>query len=940
MDIHRSRFVPYPPSAINALAFSHAASENDNEDLACLRLALGRANGNIEIWNPNKGSWLQERVFSGGKDRSAEGLVWTQDADGKDERGNFVPGRLRLFSIGYSTSITEWDLVTGLPARHSNGNHSDVWCFAAQPKLRISEKSERGLDASLGQNLVAGCADGTLVLLSTGDNNLRFDKFLARSSTKKARVLSVTYKDRNTVLAGFADSMIRVFDTRSGRILRNISLGSGPPGGPRDILVWKVRCLPNGDFVSGDSTGDIRIYDGQNFGQLQRISGHEADVLDLAISKNGNMIFSGGMDRRTCFYTCNKKSGAARGYAGDRWCKVSHQRYHDHDVKAMATYEGKQLNVMVSGGIDTQPVVVPLRQYGRELSRKLPALPHEPPLVSASNARLLVSWWNTEVQIWRVKQYLDVAKKPKLVARIALRGEENITSVTITEDGGLLAAATAAEVKLFQLGPANLASGSGFRIRKLEIPWKAGAKLVRFSSDGKWLALISATNNITFIRVIRQDVTDRPRAIPRILRLHRLPRNDIQQDPLNGPWGHYSRSITHAGFCPDGTVFAVADLAGYVDSWLIEGHEDPSAPEVDVDESSASSTSEGDDGLEDEDMTSQERTTILGQGWVPNPSGHLLPRLDSPPLLLSFRPRAEGSIQLQPNGNPTAHYSPHPHLRALPKAEQHLLLVSANHQLYQFEVLGSRLSDWSRRNPPSTYPSKFRLLDDPVKGCTWDVANGYQRLWLHGEKWLFMFDLAVDLPLGETTDENRPAKRIVENRMVASKKRKREPIKEISRKKKSGAGDAVPENETMVTKVRKFHSGKTDESDKLNWIDLNKVDRVGAESDEDFNDTHQALATLRRSGGYGGQSTTQIVPGNGEVQQEEALQTDLESQEKGEDLADHKRRVWESWWHTFKYRPILGMVPIGGDNQPLEVVLVERPSFDLDLPPRFISGHD
>jgi U3 small nucleolar RNA-associated protein 4 len=100
MDIHRSRFVPYAPSAINALAFSHAEAEHGQHDPESLRLAIGRANGNIEIWNPAKGAWLQEKVFYGGQDRSVEGLAWTQEPEQRDAHGKTVPGRLRLFSIG------------------------------------------------------------------------------------------------------------------------------------------------------------------------------------------------------------------------------------------------------------------------------------------------------------------------------------------------------------------------------------------------------------------------------------------------------------------------------------------------------------------------------------------------------------------------------------------------------------------------------------------------------------------------------------------------------------------------------------------------------------------------------------------------------------------------------------------------------------------------
>lgn len=351
MDVHRSRFVPYPSSAINAVAFSHSPTTNASKDPETLRLALGRANGNIEIWNPAHGLWSQERVYYGGKDRSVEGLAWTQEPDGTDNSGKMVPGRLRLFSIGYSSSVTEWDLATGLPLRHSDGNHSEVWCFAAQPRLSPSQ-SPQNEETGNSQKLIAGCADGALVLLSTADNDLRFEKFVARSTAKKARVLSVSFKDRNIILAGFADSTIRVYDSRNRSVIRNISLGNAGPRGPKETLVWSIKCLPNGNFVSGDSNGEVRIYDGKNYSLLQRISGHEADVLDLAVSHDGTMIFSGGLDRRTCLYTLQKKAVAGSGNAAGKWMKSSHQRYHEHDVKAMAAYDGAKLSVLVSGGKD------------------------------------------------------------------------------------------------------------------------------------------------------------------------------------------------------------------------------------------------------------------------------------------------------------------------------------------------------------------------------------------------------------------------------------------------------------------------------------------------------------------------------------------------------------------------------------------------------------
>src|SRR2546423_6847341 len=172
MDIHRCRFVPYPPSAINALAFSHPSIASGNQrSPKDLRLALGRANGDIELWNPLGGRWFQETIIRGAKDRSIENLAWTQNWDDEGDGKTPKDGRLRLFSIGNSTLVTEWDLSLGAPARHANGNFGDLWCFAAQPRWSptLDKKSERGNNASLltSQYLAAGCSDGAIVLFST-----------------------------------------------------------------------------------------------------------------------------------------------------------------------------------------------------------------------------------------------------------------------------------------------------------------------------------------------------------------------------------------------------------------------------------------------------------------------------------------------------------------------------------------------------------------------------------------------------------------------------------------------------------------------------------------------------------------------------------------------------------------------------------------------------
>lgn len=335
MDIHRCRFVPYPPSTINTLAFSYEHTKKGRaEDV---RLAIGRANGDIEIWNPLNGAWLQELVIRGGQDRSVDGLVWTQDPD-EEINGQIIRGKLRLFSIGYTTTVTEWNLSTGEPLRHTSGNHGEIWCMAAQP---APSKDSKGKEWA-GQDLITGCTDGAVVLYSTRDEDLKLKRILAKPSSKKAKIISITFQNRGVVVAGCSDSTIRLFDIHKGTTIRIMSLGSGPQGGPKEIIVWAVKCLPNGNIVSGDSTGELRIWDGKTQTLTQRIKSHSSDVLSLATSHDGTTIFSGGMDRRTVVYKLN--SGRSR------WAKTSHQRIHAHDVKTMATFEDKSMSVVASGG--------------------------------------------------------------------------------------------------------------------------------------------------------------------------------------------------------------------------------------------------------------------------------------------------------------------------------------------------------------------------------------------------------------------------------------------------------------------------------------------------------------------------------------------------------------------------------------------------------------
>ncbi|KAK3686883.1 U3 small nucleolar RNA-associated protein [Vermiconidia calcicola] len=902
MDVHRSRFVPYPASAISVLAFSRSSDSGYTGSLPALKLAIGRANGNIEIWNPQKGLWVQEAILLG-NNISIDALAWTQDADEKDAEGHILPGQQRLFSIASSAAVTEWNLATGQPKRRSTGNFSEVWCFAAQPRWKLQKNSE---EEAQSQELIAGCGDGTIVLLSTTDDDLQFKRFLARVSGKKARCMCITYQTRDRVVAGFADSIIRIYDTRSGSLLRTMSLGVSIPGSPKSALVWQVRCLPNGDIVSGDSNGEVKFWDGRTYSLVQRISGHESDCLDLIVSSDGRTVMSGSIDGRMAIY---RQSTGDQGRKS--WARSSHRRVHSGEVKAMAAFDSKGMSVVVSGGSDVTPMVQPLREYGKENLRALPALPQEPPVASAPKARLVASWWEKSVYIWRIAKQSSVDSVPeprrprKLVARIGLDTKDNIQSASLASDGRLLAAATNAKVKVFQLR--KRVEVDALAVRKLASPGDfttLGAHVIEFSPDGKWLAGATPEGEVHVVR-ITHDI-ERPKHLQVLSKAVELERQH-RSVQSNSAFKAYERTVNRLTFAPDSSVLVAADRAGYLDSWILEGHEDLTAPAIDIakHESKGGSSDAGSDSGSSSDSSDDEDSNIIffGQHWTDNPAGHLPPKLDSQPLVLTFRPsRSRQDRQSMVNGNPGIHSTrnnPHAHSHELPRGEHRLWILTAKHQMFEFDILAGRLSDWSRRNPTAVLPDDFSKIRDRVMGAVWDVDPQRERLWLYGSSFVCMLNVGMDLADGghprALTKRRRKPKGDSEGYESDRKRRKLE----------SGAGGKVDSSlKNGAPEVVKRH----EENGALTKVELNGQRKPTQDSDDDDEDDERMDLELTRirSGGNESDAPNTVAQPTGERQ----------------------------WWCTFKYRPILGMAPLedasdAADGAPLEVVLIERPVWEV-----------
>lgn len=462
----------------------------------------------------------------------------------------------------------------------------------------------------------------------------------------------------------------------------------------------------------------------------------------------------------------------------------------------------------------------------------------------------------------------DIRKNRKLVGQILVQGESNITSAAISEDGTLLVASTATDVKIFQLSHSTGSDSDQLRIRKVPVAETSkGATKVEISPNNEWICWVEEGDKIVIARISSMDsesgvsyVVSRPRKLQRI-------RRSVPKHILLGGLGSYNRTVTQTAFSQDSRMLCVADLAGYVDTWVLRS---PGQLQNDKNGTADDETSDASSS----DSSDEEMEGGVEERWFRNPRGKLLPKLESAPVVLSFSPVGQED------------------------GDYNLAVITASKDLMVFNPLRGGLSDWSRRNPSSKLPAQYQITRDVMKGLIWQG----QRAWIYGHGCLFMFDLSQDLPENDDTKDSEKK----------GTKRKRGCD--------SGAGGKINKEHSLVPQQIKVATGP----DGSEWVDVEMADAddsksiaasSGLEDDDDETDGGE-LQRLRDGQG-----------------------TDGEDPEKGPGKA--------KWWHTYHYRPILGIVPLSCPSptsnpkknaEPVEVAVVERPAWDLDVPPRYFAN--
>jgi WD40 repeat protein len=255
-------------------------------------LSLGTAgsDGNLTLWDLERGKAVEEVVVAGGALRAVA----------------FDPGR-NIWAVGSEN---------GSIALHQAGQDADTvlrrhvqWvealAFTPDGRRLLSGAADGTVDLghddrapiaahsaavrclayrSDGRQFASGGAD-RVVHLWTGDS------LTPRTLEHDAAVTAIAYHPKQPVLASAsADGKIRVWDADTGQHL--MTMNAGPHA--VTALTFDVR---GGRLLSGDAAGSLKIWDPTSSRELLTLVGHTRGITSIAFSPNGQQLASTGWDQ-------------------------------------------------------------------------------------------------------------------------------------------------------------------------------------------------------------------------------------------------------------------------------------------------------------------------------------------------------------------------------------------------------------------------------------------------------------------------------------------------------------------------------------------------------------------------------------------------------------------------------------------------------------------
>lgn len=258
-------------------------------------------------------------------------------------------------------------------------------------------------------------------------------------------------------------------------------------------------------IVSGDSTGSVKFWDFQYSTLAQSFKVHDADVLCLTADETNTKVFSAGVDRKIYNFSLAPSSSNKKAA---RWVVSSNRLLHSNDVRTMASYQSKGADFLVSGGVEKSLVISSMGSFSEGSYRKIPfVVPFHKNVLVNQQQRLCVMWQQSTVKIWAMGDEADSSNNYKLVCKLSLKDEQNISTCALSPDGQVLIVGRATTTKMFHLLPSN----DKLKVTKLDNDFllKNGTSHVKFVDNSR-IVIVSPRNDFLLLNLEDEDSDEKP----------------------------------------------------------------------------------------------------------------------------------------------------------------------------------------------------------------------------------------------------------------------------------------------------------------------------------------------------------------------------------------------------------------------------------------------
>lgn len=471
VKVHRVRHLDYIPSAVLSMASSDS------------HLAVSRQDGSIELYHTTSiPEYIHSKKFTshlfplatvaGSKQAIAHSLLWVDKV-----------------LVAASPDGTLWTIpfvgrTRQLEARISSGG-GGVFDLATCSDLPVVPL------------VAAACQDGSVRFWQILDGKIQ-EPPLATLSTAGAPLLSIAwrcvqqlkdYTYKTQVYVGVADGTIRKYhfdfkidgDTvQIGRHFADLRMTVESRGRRTPTKVWTMQALEDGTLATGNSLGQIQLWDTVTGTLVQSFQQSEqgADVLKLVVNPSQTKLFASGVDSRV---VCLERTNPTDTI----WKFTTAHRPHTHDVKCMAIVQGyardnkQPLDILVTAGIDTKLCTYVAAEFAKRRPQVYYPWPSQSPVSSSAGGtgqRVLSIHRGNQIELYRLDARLPSKQSQKstseLIGEIALETPSNLAFSSMSPNGQWIAAANATQLFLFRLHHTSTNNNEEYDLepQKLSLP--------------------------------------------------------------------------------------------------------------------------------------------------------------------------------------------------------------------------------------------------------------------------------------------------------------------------------------------------------------------------------------------------------------------------------------------------------------------------------------